>query len=209
MESSTLFAILWDCKNDFVALHGSVDDCCPIVKIRMTNARKEGIAGLIRHRPLNGLMAWGVRLVVPRQRVGVALVTFNADEEILLLRHVFHTANPWGLPGGWLGRNEAPGDGLARELREELGLDLLLGPPVYTAQEGPPPHIVMAYLGWLRPGQMRLNAEIIEANWFRLDQLPQPLWPFTEKAISAGLALSRLTSAPNGTEKARIVAELG
>lgn len=154
-------------------------------------------------------MAWGVGLVVPRQRLGVALVTFNANEEILLLRHVFHVTNPWGLPGGWLGRNEAPADGLARELREELGLGVSVGPPVHTAQEGPPSHIVMAYLGWLRPGQIRLNAEIIEARWFSVDNLPQPLWPFTEKAISAGLAHSRLMLSSSGSHSTPIGVEFG
>lgn len=166
------------------------------MNVQLTDAWKEGIARLVRRPPLNGVLAWGVRLAVPRQRVGVALVTFNGEEEILLLRHVFHTANPWGLPGGWLGRNEAPADGLSRELREELGRDVLLGPPVHTAHESSPPHIVMAYLGWLRPGTMRLNAEIIEARWFGLDRLPRPLWPFTEKAIVAGLALSRAVPFP-------------
>lgn len=141
-------------------------------------------------------MAWGVRLIVARQRVGVALVTFNSNEEVLLLRHVFHTVNPWGLPGGWLGRNEAPAQGLAREMREEIGAHLVLGPPVHVAHEGPPPHVVLAYLGWLRPGPLRLNAEIIEARWFSIERLPRPLWPFTERAIAAGLALSRITPHP-------------
>lgn len=99
------------------------------MNVQLTDAWKEGIARLVRRYPLNGMLAWGVRFVVPRQRVGVALITFNIDGEILLLRHVFHTAIPWGLPGGWLGRNEAPEDGLIRELREEIGLDLSLGPP--------------------------------------------------------------------------------
>lgn len=168
------------------------------MNVQLTDTWKEGLARLIRRRPLNGLMAWGVRLTVPRQRVGVALVTFNENEEILLLRHVFHTANPWGLPGGWLGRNEGPEDGLARELREELGRELVVGPPIHTAYESAPSHIVMAYLGWLQPGTMRLNAEIIEARWFDLDRLPQPLWPFTKSAIAAGLSLKRLAAEPAG-----------
>ncbi len=166
------------------------------MNFKLTDTRKEGLARLMRRPPLNGLMAWGVRLFVPRQRVGVALVTFNAKEEVLLLRHVFHAANPWGLPGGWLGRNESPGDGVAREMREETGLDVLLGPPVYAARENPPSHIIMAYLGWLLPGEMAFSAEIHEARWFALDRLPRPLWPFTEKAIAAGLKQFRLMPAP-------------
>lgn len=164
------------------------------MNIQLTDTWKEGAARLIRRRPFEGLVAWGVRLTVPRQRVGIALVTFNENEEILLLRHVFHTTHPWGLPGGWLGRNEPPADGLVRELREETGRELVVGPPVQVAYMDAPSHIVMAYLGWLRPGPMRLNAEIIEARWFGLDRLPRPLWPFTESAIVAGLSLKRLTA---------------
>ncbi|HRN69284.1 MAG TPA: NUDIX hydrolase [Promineifilum sp.] len=162
------------------------------MNIQLTDTWKEGLARLIRRRPFKGLLAWGVRLIVPRQRVGVALVTFNENEEVLLLRHVFHTASSWGLPGGWLNRNESPQDGLVRELGEETGRELIIGPPIQAAHEGPPSHIVMAYLGWLQPGPMRLNSEIIEARWFDLDRLPQPLWSFTESAISAGLSLKRL-----------------
>lgn len=178
-------------------------DCDYIVgNVLLSDTWKEATARLMRRWPLNGLMALGVRLVVPRQRVGVALVTFNAHEEVLLLRHVFHTANPWGLPGGWLGRNEAPGDALARELREETGLALSLGPPIHTAYESSPPHIVMAYLGWLPSKPMAFNSEIIEARWFGLDQLPRPLWPFAEEAIFAGLDLARNAPRPIG-EKMR------
>lgn len=152
---------------------------------------KEGIARLARRQPFSGFMVWGVRLTVPRQRIGVALVTFNAEGEVLLLRHVFHTRYPWGLPGGWLGRDEAPADGLRRELREELGRDSELGPPALISHEGPPPHIVMAFLGHLQPGEMRLNNEILEARWFSPDSLPRPSLPFTERAVGAGLALAR------------------
>ena len=56
----------------------------------MVKTRKESLARLMRRRPFRQLMAWGVRMAVPRQRVGVALVAFNHNEEVFLLRHVFH-----------------------------------------------------------------------------------------------------------------------
>ncbi len=150
----------------------------------------------MQRRPFDSLLLLAVRLIVPRQRVGVALVTFNMDEEVLLLRHVFRSDNPWGLPGGWVGRNESPADGLRRELLEEIDLEVDLGPPLLVEHESPPSHIVMAYLGWLRPGRMRFSGEILEARWFPLDRLPEPLWPFSHQAIAAGLDAFRAAPYP-------------
>lgn len=151
----------------------------------MTNAWKESVARLVRRQPFRRMLAWGVRIVVPRQRVGVSLVAFNTDEEVFLLRHVFHTAIPWGLPGGWLARDEAPAHGVARELREETGLAAVIGPAVCVAHEPLPPHIALAYLGWIVPGPMSFNAEILEGRWFAADALPRPLSTFVQRAIAA------------------------
>ena len=167
----------------------------------MVNSWKESVARLVRRQPFRGMMAWGVRAVVPRQRVGVALVAFNADEEVFLLRHVFHTAIPWGLPGGWLARDEAPACGVARELREETGLSAIIGPAVCVAHEPSPAHIALAYLGWIAPGTMALNAEVLEGRWFAADELPRPLSPFAQQAIAAARPLFR--QMPQPVEEAR------
>lgn len=162
----------------------------------MVNSWKESVARLVRRQPFRGMMAWGVRAAVPRQRVGVALVAFNADEEVFLLRHVFHTAIPWGLPGGWLARDEAPACGVARELREETGLSAIIGPAVCVAHEPSPAHIALAYLGWIAPGTMALNAEVLEGRWFAADELPRPLSPFAQQAIAAARPLFRQLPQP-------------
>ena len=72
---------------------------------------------MVRHRPgrANGL---GCPSGGSSPAVGVALVTFSEDEEILLLRHVFHTPNPWGCPaGGWAAtkRRRPAGPRITRE----------------------------------------------------------------------------------------------
>lgn len=167
----------------------------------VADAWKEGVARLVRRRPFNSFLAWGVRTFVPRQRVGVALVAFNANEEVLLLRHVFHTSTPWGLPGGWLSRDEAPAAGLARELREETGLEALIGPVVCAEHQAEPPHIVLAFLGSVHPGPMVFSGEILDGGWFHLERLPHPLWPFTERAIAAALPLFRATRPTSVTEE--------
>lgn len=160
---------------------------------QIPEAWKVRLSRLVRRRPFSFLLALAVNLIVPRQRLGAALVTFNSDEEVLLLRHVFRPANPWGLPGGWLDRNESPSDCLKRELLEEIGLQVDLGPPLLASYISPPSHVVIAYLGWLRPGRMNFSGEILEARWFPLDRLPEPLWPFNHQAIAAGLDVIRST----------------
>ena len=123
-------------------------------------------------------------------------MAFNTDEEVFLLRHVFHTAIPWGLPGGWLARDEAPARGVARELREETGLKAIVGPVVCVAHEQLPPHIALAYLGWITPGPLSLNEEILEGRWFAADVLPQPLSAFAHQAIIAARPLFRQMPPP-------------
>lgn len=168
----------------------------------MVKTRKESLARLVRRPPFRQMMAWGVRVAVPRQRVGVALVAFNHNEEVFLLRHVFHTATPWGLPGGWLARDEAPAHGVARELREETGLAAVIGPAVCVAHEPLPPHIALAYLGWIVPGPMSFNAEILEGRWFAADALPRPLSTFVQRAIAAARPLFRQLPPPIANQEA-------
>ena len=163
---------------------------------------KERITRLVQRPPFNTLLVWGVRLMVPRQRVGVALVAFNANEEVFLLRHVFHTVTPWGLPGGWLERDEAPTAGLARELREETGLEVAMGPVIAVSHEKHPPHIVLAYLGWIQPGPVRYSGEVFEGRWFGLEHLPQPMWPFADQAITTALPVFRTLPLPTHKQEA-------
>ncbi len=129
------------------------------------------------------LMLWGIRAVVPRHRIGVALVAFNEADQVLMLRHVFHPATPWGVPGGWLSGQESPAEGVLRELREETGLSAVLGPAIYTVYDPHPPHIGIMFLGHIQPGPFVLSAEIIEAAWFPADRLPGPMLPHLREAI--------------------------
>ncbi|PID84798.1 MAG: hypothetical protein CSA11_04325 [Chloroflexi bacterium] len=133
-------------------------------------------------------MVWGILLVVPKQRVGVEVVLFNDQRQVLLLNHVFHPEMPWGIPGGWLDKNEDPAHGALRELREETGLTAVLGPILLLRKENSPPHIGIAYLALEPKGDFNLSSEIIEATWGNLDELPQ-LQPFTQEAIEKAVVL--------------------
>jgi len=152
-------------------------------------AWKEQAALLVRKTPLKRLLPIVVRLVVPRHRIGVGGVVIDNAGKILLLRHVFHPANLWGLPGGWLNRHEDPAAGALRELAEETNLQATVGSLVYSCYDLSPPHLGLAFLLHATPGPLTLSNEIIEADWFAPGRFPGPLLPFTLAAIEAALTV--------------------
>jgi 8-oxo-dGTP diphosphatase len=154
---------------------------------------KRQVARLVRWPLCRRALALAVNVTTARHRVGVAAVVLDDQSRVLLLKHVFHPTAPWGLPGGWLERDEAPATAALRELKEETGLTAVLGPVVYMTHEALPPHIGIAYLAHTATGELRLSSEIIEAAWYPADALPALLLPFVRQAIAA--AITRRTSA--------------
>ena len=148
---------------------------------------KKVAARLIRVPLTYKFMRLMIRLVVPRSRVGVAVVAVNEACEVFMVRHVFHPVYQWGLPGGWLNRNEAPADGALRELREETGLAATLGPVVAVQHDPVTAYIGISYVATLLPGKLQLSHELSEASWFAQQDLPTPITGHTRVAIEAAV----------------------
>ena len=146
------------------------------------------MAKLIQFWLVRKLMMWAMMIVVPRHRMGVEIVLFNQRRQVLLLNHVFHPEIPWGVPGGWLNRDEDPAEGVLRELREETGLTAVLGQVIMIKRQKHPSHLGMAYLAYQPQGTLILSNEIIEATWTDLTNLPK-LMPFTQEAVEKGASL--------------------
>lgn len=146
----------------------------------------------MRLYPLRRGLQLALYFFVPRHRIGVNLVGFDAANRVLLLKHVFHPFVPWGLPGGWLARGEAPEACLLRELAEETGQTARLGPLLLTTAKPDPQHIVLIYAGFIEPVPFAISHEISAARWFERDMLPEPLLPATREAIAEAYRLSDL-----------------
>jgi ADP-ribose pyrophosphatase YjhB (NUDIX family) len=65
-----------------------------------------------------------------RPIVGVGGVVFVGDRVLLIKRRFEPLAGRWSLPGGAVEVGETLAEGLAREMKEETGLDVSVGPVV-------------------------------------------------------------------------------
>lgn len=118
-----------------------------------------------------------IRILTPNYTVGAVAVCEDAEGRVLLVRSRQHVG--WGLPGGLVRRGEAPVDGLAREMAEELSIvvspDDLAFQRRHTIVDPAAQQVTVVVAVTLRDRPVVDGAEVVEARWFAEADLPTPL----------------------------------
>lgn len=121
------------------------------------------------------------RFLRPKYTMGVVGILFNEAHQVLLVEHVFHAKRPWGLPGGWVDRNEDPAQAVMRELAEELQLQVAID-VLILARRTAYNHVDLAYCCTPHNTIGQLSPELLAYQWYDVDALP-PLRQFHHEAI--------------------------
>ena len=127
--------------------------------------------------PLQGWLAWRLHA---RFGVGVTGIVRAQDGRVLLLRHrLWPAAGQWGFPSGFARRGEAFQDTIVREVREETGLTVRVGPLV-ELRSGFRYRVEAYYEAALVGGVDGLvldRREVLEARLFAPGELPAGMPP--------------------------------
>ena len=135
-------------------------------------------------------IAWRLLwLVAPLHRGrgrGVKAILID-DGRVLLVQHTYGPRR-WELPGGALHRRETPLDGVRREIREELGVDLADATLIAIGSAGRrhvkrPVSVFAAEIGAQAP--VPDEREIARAQWFAPEALPARLGWHVAQALEA------------------------
>jgi 8-oxo-dGTP pyrophosphatase MutT (NUDIX family) len=142
-------------------------------------------------------------LIGRRSHLGVAAVILDEAGRILLV-HQSYGRRGWDLPGGGRKRGESLEQALAREVREEIGVQVskmtLTG--VYFEPDVDQQHF--AFRVELSPGAIPAvtSPEILDCRYWAIDALPRPISQFTERRI-------RDAQAGNGTVAMGVIEQRG
>lgn len=106
---------------------------------------------------------------------GAVGVFTDPEGRVLLLRHVFRKAYPWGFPSGFVNVGEETSAAAVRELKEETGLEATathVGETVLVA----PRHLETLVHGRVdHAEEFTLSHEIFEARWVAPGQVPDDI----------------------------------
>ena len=115
------------------------------------------------------------------------VVVMNPAGELLLVVNAIGDRN-WTLPGGGMKRREEPAAAAARELREELGVDIA---PVAlkslgtTQVQGYPASLFYTVLSAAQLQMLHIEKfEIYRSYWCAPHSLPSPVQPLVREAVA-------------------------
>ena len=103
--------------------------------------------------------------------VGVTGLGVDRHGRVLLARHRFG-APQWRFLGGFLHARERVEDALAREIREETGLVIEIGPVLEVVTGYRWARIELVFAFRVTAGTEALTAEVAELGWFDPRELP-------------------------------------
>lgn len=116
-----------------------------------------------------------MRVTHARFTVTAAAIVVDEQRRVLILRHRFRPGTGWGLPGGFIEAGEQPDEGVRRELREEVGLELAGVEVVATRAFKKPRQIEIVFRCRPKGNALPQSIEIRRASWFSIDSLPEGL----------------------------------
>ncbi len=122
-------------------------------------------------------------------RVGCGAAILDDDQLLLIQRRGAPEAGHWGFPGGKVDWLEPVPDAVAREVHEELGIELtgleLLAAVDQIDPQAPAHWVALVYLTEQFAGEPKLMEpeKHLDFGWFPLDDLPEPLTAATRLAL--------------------------
>ena len=135
-----------------------------------------------------------------RPYVGVGAVIVDGGKVLIVKRKYDPLAGQWSLPGGGVELGETLEDSVVREMLEETGLEIEVGPVIEVFDritrddEGEVKYhfVLVDYLCWPLGGELQASSDVADARFVDPSELPQ--YNLTKKAtevIERALELDR------------------
>lgn len=119
------------------------------------------------------------RMYPARPLVGVGAVVWDGSRVLLERRGQPPAQGSWSLPGGLIDLGETAAEAVRREVQEECGIEVVVGPvlglfePIHCDPDGRIRYhyVVIDFLAYYRSGDVRVGDDAADLRWARPDEL--------------------------------------
>lgn len=138
------------------------------------------------------------RMYPTRPLVGVGAVVWDGGRLLLERRGQPPAQGSWSLPGGLIDLGETAVAAVQREVREECGIEVDVGPvlglfePIHRDPDGRIRYhyVVVDFLAYYRSGEIQIGDDAADLRWVRPDELGDyQLHPATAAMIERALTI--------------------
>jgi ADP-ribose pyrophosphatase YjhB (NUDIX family) len=105
-------------------------------------------------------------------KVAVAVIVCEEGRLLLNRRAIEPGLGSWSFPSGYVNRGEELEEAAAREVKEETGLDVVVGGLVGVYSESGNPVVLIVYTAASWAGTPASGDEVSEIGWFEPERLP-------------------------------------
>ncbi len=126
----------------------------------------------------------------PKLAVSVVILRdSDAGPEVLLGQRAAHTRNPgtWSFPAGFVDRGENVEEAAVREVREETGLTITLGPLLGVWSGNGDSTVLLAWRAATIAGTPAAQDDLTDLDWFRIERLPEFGFPHDQAVLDRAL----------------------
>lgn len=136
-----------------------------------------------RQRPVC-VVCKAVTYLDPKLAVAVVI---ERDGDILLGKRASWTRSPglWSFPAGFVERGEVVEEAAIREVSEEVGLTVAIGPVLDVFSTAGEPVVLLAFPAAITSGEPIAGDDLTEIGWFSPDQLPDLAFPHDADILAA------------------------
>jgi 8-oxo-dGTP diphosphatase len=118
--------------------------------------------------------------------IGAFAIILDSEHRVLLCHRRDHDL--WNLPGGRVEQGEAPWEAVVREVREEVGLDVVVERLAGVYSKPEQSDIVFSFVCRVAGGKLTTSDEACEVGYFAFSDIPRNTSPKQVERIADVLA---------------------
>ena len=123
------------------------------------------------------------RFIFEDPKLAVVVLASKKDKLLLVKRAIEPKLGKWSFPSGYVDLGESVESAALREVKEETGMEIKINFLVGVYSSSTRPLVLLAYGAEVSGGNVKLNHEVLDVEYFSPNSLPDMPFPHDDEIL--------------------------